>query len=215
MKKQFAFITLALLLVLGTAIPALAQEPSGDFAVVQQAADAYLSAGKSPNISAPDLFEILNDGDPSNDPFILSVRSAEQYAKGHIPGAVNVPWREVAKAENLAKLPTDKQIVVYCYTGHTASQVTAILSSLGYDAINMKFGMTGWTTDPDVAPPGHFTNERDSNDFRVEVSEVPVTLPTTGGAPLPDAALLGLMISGIASLMAGVTGYVWRRRKSA
>ena len=123
-----------------------------EFDVVQAAADAWLGSGKSPNINAQDLFANLNDGDASNDPFILSVRATSQYELGHIPGAVNIPWREVAQADNLAILPTDKQIVVYCYTGHTASQVTSLLNALGYDAINLKFGMTSWVLDPAIAP---------------------------------------------------------------
>ncbi len=125
---------------------------ASEFELMSEATDAYLSSGKSPNITAQDLFNVLNDGDSSNDPFVLSVRAASQYAKGHIAGAINIPWREVAKQENLAKLPKDRQIVVVCYTGHTASQVTALLNILGYDAINLQFGMTTWTLDEDVAP---------------------------------------------------------------
>ena len=41
--------------------------------------------------------------------------------KGHVPGAYNIPYKEIAKIANLEKLPTDKTIVVYCYTGHTAA----------------------------------------------------------------------------------------------
>src|SRR3972149_1122132 len=94
----------------------------------------------------------LNDGDASNDPFIVSVRALTDYEKGHIPGAINIPWREIANKENLAKLPTDKLIVVYCYTGQTGSQTTAILNLLGYNVKNLKFGMTSWTKDANVAP---------------------------------------------------------------
>ena len=61
-----------------------------------------------PVISADALYENLNDGDTSNDPFIVSVRSAEHYALGHIPGAINIPWKQIAEPENLAKLPTDQ-----------------------------------------------------------------------------------------------------------
>jgi rhodanese-related sulfurtransferase len=41
----------------------------------------------------------------------------------------------------LAELPKDKKIIVYCYSGQTASQTTAILRLLGYEAYNMAFGM--------------------------------------------------------------------------
>lgn len=137
---------------------------ASEFELMSEAADAYLGSGKSPNITAQDLFNVLNDDDSGNDPFILSVRSASQYAKGHIASAINIPWREVARQENLAKLPKDRQIVVYCYTGHTASQVTALLNILGYDAINLKFGMTSWTRDTDIAP-GRYQEVKDAKDY--------------------------------------------------
>ena len=93
---------------------------------------------------------------------------------GHIPGAINIPWREVAKQENLAKLPKDRQIVVYCYTGHTASQITALLNILGYDTINLKFGMTSWTINKDIAP-GRYEEAKHSHNYPlvIEGTEVP------------------------------------------
>lgn len=142
-----------------------------------EAPDTYLSSGKAPNISAEELYELLYDDNPDNDSFILSVRSHEYYEKGHIPGAINIPWRQVAKKSNLARLPKDRQIVVYCYTGHTASQITALLNILGYDAINLKFGMTSWTINKDIAP-GRYEEAKHSHNYPlvikgIEVSECP------------------------------------------
>lgn len=145
---------------------------ASEFELISEAADAYLSSGKSPNITAQKLFNVLNDGDSGNDPFVLSVRSASQYAKGHIASAINIPWREVAKQENLAKLPKDGQIVVYCFTGHTASQVTALLNILGYDAINLKFGMTAWTLNTDIAP-GRYQEVKDGKDYPYVTGDEP------------------------------------------
>ena len=130
--------------------PTPAPAAADAFEAVREAAAAYLGSDKAPTISAEALFEILNDGDESNDPFILSVRAADAYAKGHIPGAINIPWKELAKPENLAKLPTDQQIVVYCYTGHTGQLSTTALNLMGYEAVNLKFGMMGWTQDDEV-----------------------------------------------------------------
>ncbi len=104
----------------------------------------------SPVMKADALFENLSDGDESNDPFILSVRSAEHYALGHIEGAHNIPWRTIVDPASLATLPTDEQIVVYCYTGHTGQVAATLLRLLGYDAVNLKFGMMGWTGDAEV-----------------------------------------------------------------
>lgn len=179
--------------------PELDTGASGNSEIVRTAIDNYLSSGKAPVIAADALFENLNDGDASNDPVILSVRKPEDYAKGHIPGAINIPWTQLGKAENLAKLPPDKPIVVYCYTGHTGQIATTLLNALGYDAVNLKFGMMGWSKDPNVVATAVFDPATQA-DYRFEGSladvepaaapatapaaEAPATLPTSGGVPV-------------------------------
>ncbi|MGQ9803286.1 MAG: rhodanese-like domain-containing protein [Anaerolineae bacterium] len=104
----------------------------------------------NPVITADVLYDNLTDGDTSNDPFILSVRKPEDYAKGHIQGAYNIFWKDVAKPENLAYYPTDRPIMTYCYTGHTGQAASVALALLGYNAINLKYGMMGWTDSDEV-----------------------------------------------------------------
>lgn len=195
---------------------------------VAAALDTYFSGGTK-NMQAPDLFENLNDGDDTNDPFILSVRSEEDYGKGHLPGAVWMDVKTLFEEENLAKLPSDKQVVVYCYTGQTASQVTSALRALGYDAYNMLFGTSAWTTDPDVFVK-RFNPAVHANDFRLEgavtegaaeeapaaeaaeeeAAEEPATLPTTGGVPGLPLWEVGMALSALGA----VSGYVALRRRS-
>jgi rhodanese-related sulfurtransferase len=163
--KKLAVLNLVLVLSLLLSGMALAQE--GDFGVVQRTADAFL-ADWSPVISADALYENLNDGDTSNDPFIVSVRSPEHYALGHIPGAINIPWKQIAKPESLAQLPTDQQIVVYCYTGHTGQVSATILGALGYDVVNLKFGMMGWTKNDEVVVATRFGPDTDQRDYPLE-----------------------------------------------
>ena len=136
---------------------------------------AYDATLKSPVIKAkeddpdkpPGLYDLLNDDDSSNDPYILSVRKSEHYQLGHIAGSINIGLADLFSEENLAKLPEDKdkQIVVVCYTGHTASQATALLNLNGYNAITLMWGMCGWTQDTDVTVGKCFTKEKDGNDF--------------------------------------------------
>ncbi|MFA7661910.1 MAG: rhodanese-like domain-containing protein, partial [Anaerovoracaceae bacterium] len=90
------------------------------------------------NISPEKVKEIVDSG--SDEYVILSVRQAVDYAEAHVPGAMNIPFG-AGMQEAFADLPQDKTIVVYCYTGHTASQTVGILRLLGYEALNMSFGM--------------------------------------------------------------------------
>ena len=117
--------------------------------IVQKAAERFLigAAGSALITSAEAVFGLINDGDTTNDPIIISVRSATDYAAGHVPGAINLAKTDLTDLEVLNKLDPSKDIVVYCYTGHTAGQATVILNMLGYNARNLKFGMMGWNTD--------------------------------------------------------------------
>jgi rhodanese-related sulfurtransferase len=138
--KKLAVLNLVLILSLLLGSVALAADVRSDI-------DAYLSGGTK-NISAADLFDNLNDGDESNDPLVISVRSEEDYGKAHIPDAIWMDSKTLFTAENLAKLPTDQQVVVYCYSGQTSSQVVSALNSLGYDAYSMLYGFCSWNSDP-------------------------------------------------------------------
>ena len=120
------------------------------------AAQAML-ADWTPVTAAATLFDNMADGDDSNDFFVVSVRAPEHYALGHVEGAINIGWKAVAMPDNMALLPTDQPIMVYCYTGHTGQVAATVLKLLGYDAINMKFGMMGWSDDLDVVATTPFS----------------------------------------------------------
>ena len=77
------------------------------------------------------LYANLNDGDDTNDPYLIDVRAPEDFANGHIKGANNVDVKALFTAAELAKFPTDGQIVVNCYSGQTSAQVVAALRMLG------------------------------------------------------------------------------------
>lgn len=128
-------------------LPDLDVTTSSDAAAIIQAAVAAYLAGASPVTSVSAYQANLADGNDANNPLVVSVRSADHYATGHIPGAINIPWKDIAKVENLRKLPPDQPILVYCYTGHTGQIAATALGLLGYDASNLKYGMSGWTAD--------------------------------------------------------------------
>jgi rhodanese-related sulfurtransferase len=193
---------------------------------IQGAADTYFGAGTK-NIAVSALYDNLRDGDTSNDPFLLDLRAAEDYALGHIPGAVNIGAKVLFTAENLAKLPDNKPIVVYCYTGQTSSQAVSVLNMLGYDATNLKFGMPAWAMIDGVSTPP-FNAAVDSFGYAfegtgtaattaaTETETVPVAaaepeaMPETGGVPFPvEGVLVGF------GALTAAAGLYLRRRNAA
>jgi rhodanese-related sulfurtransferase len=89
-------------------------------------------------IAPPELKKELEEG---KNYFILDTRKPEDFKRGHLKGAKNIFWKDLKKKENRKKLPKNKEIVIVCYVGHTASQVMVILQLLGYKARTLKFGM--------------------------------------------------------------------------
>lgn len=87
-----------------------------------------------------DYYELMKKGAASKY-FLVDLRRMEDYKKGHIPGAINILWLDILKEENLKKLPVNKEILIYCYVGHTSSQVAVLLNLLGYKVKALKFGM--------------------------------------------------------------------------
>jgi rhodanese-related sulfurtransferase len=121
--------------------------------IVRAAASRWLEDTTwTPIISASALNALLIDADDTNDPVIISVRGASDYAAGHVPGAVNIPLADLDDIDTLELLDPDADIVVYCYTGHTGGQAATLLNMLGYKAKNMKYGMMDWNVDYIGAP---------------------------------------------------------------
>ena len=75
---------------------------------------------------------------------VLDVRPPEEYAAGHLPGAVNVPLEELEK--HLDALKADQEIVAYCRGPHCvlAFDAVARLREKGFDARRLEGGLPEW-----------------------------------------------------------------------
>ena len=70
---------------------------------------------------------------------ILDVRRPDEYAEGHIPGAINIPNEEIGSAE-IAELPDKSQLIlVYCRSGRRSKEASEKLVGIGYTNI-VEFG---------------------------------------------------------------------------
>ena len=89
------------------------------------------------NISMRQLEKILDTG---GDHYILvDVRENEEYRRGHLEGAVNLPYEELLRAPEL--LPKDKIILVYCAHGSNSMLAARELSGMGYRTVNVYGGL--------------------------------------------------------------------------
>jgi rhodanese-related sulfurtransferase len=80
--------------------------------------------------------------------FIVNLERKDKYEDGHIPGAVRYkPESTLGFTEEMASIPTDKTIVVYCGTGHNSGFATAYLRLFGYDARTLRYGNNSFMHD--------------------------------------------------------------------
>lgn len=76
---------------------------------------------------------------------VLDVRSAAEFAEGHIQRAILIDQGQsdfVEKAK--ATLPTDKKIAVYCRSGRRSANAAGRLADVGYKCVNLKGGIIAW-----------------------------------------------------------------------
>lgn len=77
---------------------------------------------------------------------VIDARRPESYAKAHIPGSVNLPYRTI-DAQTTADIPKDKVLVTYCAGVYcnASTRAAAKLSALGFRVKEMLDGLEGWT----------------------------------------------------------------------
>ena len=103
-----------------------------------------LSACGQENFENANVAEFAKLADEPN-VVVLDVRTAEEYAEGHIVGALNIDqgqgdFMEKAKAQ----LPSDKTIAVYCRSGRRSASAASRLAAEGYTCVNLKGGIVAW-----------------------------------------------------------------------
>lgn len=76
------------------------------------------------------------------DPTVLDVREDDEWAAGHIDGAIHIPLSELPS--RLPELPDADPLIVTCRGGGRSAQATAYLQQIGIDAANLDGGMQAW-----------------------------------------------------------------------
>jgi rhodanese-related sulfurtransferase/DNA-binding transcriptional ArsR family regulator len=115
---------------------------SNRLAEVDRLVEAYIGSrnGLEP-LSRADLVHRLKAGD---DLVVLDVRPAEEFAAGHLPGAVSIPLADLER--RLEQLPQDREVVAYCRGPFCAfaPEAVAVLRRRGYTATQLEDGLPEW-----------------------------------------------------------------------
>jgi phage shock protein E len=77
----------------------------------------------------------------SSEHFLVDVRAPEEYAAGHIEGAVNIPLDTISS--RLDEFPTNVPVIAYCRSGNRSAEASQILANAGYDVFDMG-GIIDW-----------------------------------------------------------------------
>jgi len=90
-----------------------------------------------------DTHEVLQRAEPGF--VLLDVRSPALFARGHVPGAINLPHGKIIRSK-MAQWPEDTLFVVYCAGPHCngATKAAIRLAGLGRPVKSMPGGITGW-----------------------------------------------------------------------
>lgn len=99
------------------------------------------AAGGTTTVAEEDVARV-KDRLGSNGTMVLDVRSAAEFAAGHIPGARNVAHTRLPA--HIAEIPKGKPIVVNCRSGGRSARAASYLKRMGHDVTNLAGGMMAW-----------------------------------------------------------------------
>jgi rhodanese-related sulfurtransferase len=95
---------------------------------------AFMAFGaQAKDISQDELTKQLKG---NNKPVVIDVRTAGEFADGHVPGAINIPHSEMKKRMGEIINLKDKDIVLYCRSGKRAGIAKDILAAGGFSKLN-------------------------------------------------------------------------------
>ena len=81
---------------------------------------------------------------PASSRLILDVRSRQEYASGHVPGAKLFPLQEIRK--HLSEIPANTTVFVICQSGGRSSSASSLLAQNGINNVNnVAGGTSAWS----------------------------------------------------------------------
>jgi rhodanese-related sulfurtransferase len=97
--------------------------------------------GSVPEIGPADLALALAAVEP---PVLLDVRTATEFASGHLAGAINVPVTLLSGRISSLGIPEGRAVVAICLSAHRSPPAVRLLRRAGVDALQFAGGMLAW-----------------------------------------------------------------------
>ncbi len=98
----------------------------------------YLIFGRGRELQGPAARALVAGGAR-----LLDVRSPEEFSRGHLPGAVNIPVQEIV--HRLSEVgPTGADVVLYCRSGQRSGRAAQLLRERGFTRVHNLGPMTAW-----------------------------------------------------------------------
>jgi len=139
-------VTALAVLLGGVAMAANAAEPAAATKAASVPAAAPAASAPAPQVALPEMSQaalLEHQAKHADHLFVLDVRSPEEFREGHVPGAVNVPYDQIAA--RIAEVPKDKDVVLYCRSGRRAGIAADVLAANGYTRLSHLEGdMPAW-----------------------------------------------------------------------
>jgi rhodanese-related sulfurtransferase len=101
----------------------------------------WIPFGSVPEVRPSELAEEMAGKAP---PLLLDVRTAAEFASGHLKGAVNVPVTALPGKLSSLGIPEGRQVVAICLSAHRSPPAVRLLRQAGLDARQLAGGMLAW-----------------------------------------------------------------------
>lgn len=109
--------------------------------IITSLAGCDLFFGAYEKISAEELKQMMDDEEIF---VILDIRSAMEYDRGHIEGAINIPAEELEEQAEEMIQSKSTPIIVYCKNGTRTGKAIRTLEKLGYTRVKSLGGISDW-----------------------------------------------------------------------
>lgn len=96
------------------------------------------------SVGEVDVARLAQDLAANKVPILIDVRTPQEFASGHVPGAINLPLDALASRTTELEAYRDQSLYLVCRSGARSGRAAAQLAALGHQAVNVIGGTQAW-----------------------------------------------------------------------